>query len=677
MNRQPTNPAWLAELNPEQRKAATHGNGPILVVAGAGSGKTRTLACRVAWLVANGVDPARILLLTFTRRAAEEMVKRATAMASQGSSLAGKVWGGTFHSTANRLLRIYAKAAGLECDFTVMDEADAADLLNIVRHELDLASRDERFPKKSTCLAIYSRCVNGAEDLEFVLGRYFPWCAVWQKELKSLFKAYVDKKLQRNVLDYDDLLIYWEQLVSDDAAAEDIGRRFDHILVDEYQDTNPVQSRILAGMRKYNKNIMVVGDDAQSIYSFRAATVRNMLDFPKQFPGTTVVTLSQNYRSVMPILESTNLVIAQSRERFTKDLWSTRTTGQRPKLVICEDEPNQDEFVIKTVLEHYEQGIPLRKQAVLFRTGHHSDSLEVALTRKNIAYHKYGGLRFLEAAHVKDLVSFLRVIENPRDEIAWFRILQLIDGIGPASASRAIAHVRANRNDPGSIGQFAAPPAARDSIVGLGKLMENLAATRGKTPAPDVERIRKFYDPLLEKRYDNPGVRRRDLENLERIAAGYRSRRSFLTDLTLDPPTSTSDLAGPPYRDEDWLVLSTIHSAKGCEWDVVIIIHAADGCLPSDMATGSAEEIEEELRLTYVAMTRARDFLYVVWPLRYYHKWHGLGDAHSYAQRCRFLTDAVCSTFDQVDQSRSEQDDGETQFRDRVNIASRIRSRWD
>ncbi len=668
---------WLADLNPDQRKAVTHGEGPILVVAGAGSGKTKTLACRVAWLIAQGVDPLRIMLLTFTRRAAEEMIKRGTAMTSQGGSAAGKVWGGTFHATANRLLRIYAKAAGLDGDFTVMDEADAADLLNVVRHELDLASRDKRFPKKSTCLAIYSRCVNGAEDLQSVLERFFPWCAMWQAELKSLFKAYVEKKLQRNVLDYDDLLLYWEQLVADDAMAREIGGRFDHVLVDEYQDTNPVQSRILSGMRKFNSNIMVVGDDAQSIYSFRAATVRNMLDFPKQFPGTTIVTLSQNYRSVMPILESTNLVIAQSKERFTKDLWSNRTTGQRPRLVTCTDEAAQDEFVIKTVLEHYEQGIPLRRQAVLFRTGHHSDSLEVALTRRNIAYHKYGGLRFLEAAHVKDLVCFLRVIENPRDEIAWFRILQLIEGIGPASAARAIAHVRENHNVPSAIGGFAAPAAAREGIAGLGKLMEHLGANQGKTPAPDVERIRKFYDPLLEKRYDNPAARRRDLENLERIAAGYRSRRSFLTDLTLDPPASTSDLAGPPYRDEDWLVLSTIHSAKGCEWDVVIIIHAADGCLPSDMATGSAEEIEEELRLTYVAMTRARDFLYVVWPLRYYHKWQGLGDAHSYAQRCRFLTDTVCATFDKVDLTRPEHDDGQAAANGRINIASRIRKRWD
>jgi len=668
---------WLNELNPEQKKAVMHGDGPLLVVAGAGSGKTKTLACRVAWLISKGVEPGRIMLLTFTRRAAEEMVNRAAAMVGSNVSFTSRVWGGTFHGTANRLLRIYPKAAGLSPDFTLMDESDAADLANVIRHEMNLASRDKRFPQKSTCLSIYSRCINGSDDLELVLERYFPWCAMWQKELKSLFQSYVELKQKRGVLDYDDLLLYWEQLVSDDRMAKEVGDRFDHVLVDEYQDTNPVQSRILIGMRKYNKNVMVVGDDAQSIYGFRAATVRNMLDFPKQFPGTTVMTLEQNYRSVMPILESTNLVISQSKERFTKNLWSKRIAGQRPRLVVCTDEAKQDEFVVKTVLEHYEQGIPLRKQAVLFRAGHLSDSLEIALTHKNIAYHKYGGLRFLEAAHVKDLVSFMRVVENPLDDIAWFRILELIDGVGHVSAAKAIEHVRVNNGDARSIGKFNAPAAARESIEGLGKLMEHLVATQGKAPASDVERIRTFYEPLLEKKYENSVVRKRDLENLEKIATGYRSRRSFLTDLTLDPPTSTSDLAGQPYKDEDWLVLSTIHSAKGCEWDVVILIHAADGCLPSDMATGDQDEIEEELRLTYVAMTRARDFLYVTWPLRYYHKWYGMGDGHSYAQRCRFLTDEVCETFDQVDLSRGMAEDAESYVQGRGDIRSRLRSRWD
>ena len=634
---------WLSDLNPQQRQAVTHGDGPLLVVAGAGSGKTKTLAYRVAWLVAKGIPPERILLMTFTRRAAEEMLKRAAAVCQHGAHVTGRVWGGTFHAIANRLLRTYAKAAGLTPDFTVMDEADAEDLLNVVRHELNLARQDKRFPRKATCLSIYSRCVNGSEPLETVLRKYYPWCLEWMEHLKPLFSSYVVRKQQRGVLDYDDLLFYWLQVLNDDALALEIGSRFDHILVDEFQDTNTVQADILRAMRRHNPNIMVVGDDAQSIYSFRAANVRNILDFPKFYPGTTVVTLEQNYRSVPPILETTNRLIAQARERFTKDLWSARQEGERPLIVTCRDEAAQDKFVVDKVLEHYEQGVPLQKQAVLFRNGHLSASLEIELTRRNIPYHKYGGLRFLEAAHVKDLISFLRVVENPQDEIAWFRVLQLIDGIGPATAAKAVAHVT-RQNDPRAIRSFAAPPAAREGMRQLADVMDDLVACGAEKPAAHVQRIRTYYDEVMEHRYENAPQRKRDLEHIEQIASGYRSRQQFLTDLTLDPPTSTSDLAGPPMRDEDWLVLSTIHSAKGCEWDVVYVIHTSDGCLPSDMSTGSDQEIEEELRLAYVAMTRARNFLYVTWPLRYYHKWSATSDRHSYAQMSRFLTEDVRAT---------------------------------
>ena len=671
--------SWLDDLNPAQRKAVTHGEGPILVVAGAGSGKTRTLAYRVAWLVAQGVEPGRILLLTFTRRAAEEMLKRAAAIVERGAGqLTGRVWGGTFHATANRLLRIYARAANLDPDFTVMDQPDAEDMLNVIRHDMGLHTRDKRFPRKRTCLSIYSRCVNGSDSLQDVLVRHFPWCTEWEAELKTLFQRYVERKQARHVMDYDDLLLYWAQLVSDERMAEEIGSRFDHVLVDEYQDTNRVQADILRGLRRGNRNIMVVGDDAQSIYSFRAATVRNMLDFPKHFSGTTVVTLEQNYRSVNQILDATNSVIAQATERYTKDLWGARGSGERPKLVTCKDEAQQDEYVVDRVLEHYEQGVPLRKQAVLFRAAHLSGSLEVELTRRNIPYHKYGGLRFLEAAHIKDLLSFLRVMENPLDEMAWFRTLQILDGIGPTTAARIIRHVQEHDRDPRAIHSFKAPPAAQEGMRGLADLMDDLAPNADLPPASQVERIRKFYQPIIPKLYENPAARSRDLDNLEQIASGYRSRRKFLVDLQLDPPTSTSDLAGPPAKDEDWLVLSTIHSAKGCEWDCVYVIHAADGFLPSDMSTGNDEEIEEELRLTYVAMTRARNFLYITWPLRYYHKWHALGDGHSYAQLCRFFTAEVC---EQLDRVCIDQDEGETdrwwEDAEPRDISGRIRAMWD
>jgi len=669
--------SWLDDLNPQQRAAVTHRDGPLLVVAGAGSGKTKTLAYRVAYLIAEGVDPEKILLLTFTRRAAQEMLSRASAIMHRGAPTTGRVWGGTFHAMANRLLRRYNKAVGLRRDFTVLDQGDSEDLINLIRHEMGLHSREKRFPRKSTCLAIYSRCVNGKDDLPLVLERYFPWCSDWETELKSIFQQYVARKQKRNVLDYDDLLLYWAELVREGEIADQVSGQFDHVLVDEYQDTNRVQAEILRGMYRANGGIMVVGDDAQSIYGFRAATVRNMLEFPEMFSGTTVIKLEENYRSVAPILETTNRVIAQSSQRFAKELWSARGNGENPKLVMCKDEAQQDEYVIERVLEHYEQGIPLHRQAVLFRASHLSASLELELTRRDIPYHKFGGLRFLEAAHIKDTISFLRILENPRDEMAWFRVLQLLDGVGPACASRVVEHVVAARFDPRAIGTFDAPPAARDRMAELSILVDELVPFGTKEPAAQVARIRRFYEPVLKKLYENPRVRARDLESLEQIASGYRSRRKFLVDLQLDPPNSTSDLAGSPFVDEDWLVLSTIHSAKGCEWDSVYLIHAADGFLPSDMAAGSKEEIEEELRVAYVALTRARDFLYVTWPLRYYSKWYALGDRHSYAQPSRFLTEDVRATMDEVVTVDEPEQELTIDTVIRRNIAERMRSMWE
>jgi len=671
--------SWLEELNPQQLAAVTHGDGPLLVVAGAGTGKTKTLAYRVAYLIAQGMDPGRILLLTFTRRASQEMLRRAAAVTARGAHATERVWGGTFHAIANRLLRTYHKAAGLRQDFTVMDQGDAEDLLNLIRHDLGLHKMEKRFPRKRTCLSIYSRCVNSSEDLETVLQSEYPWCQEWKDELRELFKLYVTRKQQRNVLDYDDLLLYWVHLLSDTNVASELSGRFDYLLVDEYQDTNKLQASILGGMCTEHDNIMVVGDDAQSIYRFRGATVRNMLDFPKQFAGTAVLTLEQNYRSVTPILDTANLLIAEATERYTKDLWSERVSQQQPKLVTCKDEAQQDEFVIERVLQHYEEGIPLRRQAVLFRVGYLSTSLELELTRHNIPYHKYGGLKFLEAAHVKDLVAFLRLLENPRDEMAWFRVLQLMDGIGPTTAANILQHVIDHGDDPGSISSFTGPPAARDELKALAEMIGELAPMGVREPAIQIERIRKFYDTLLKKTYDNPQVRVRDLISLEQIASGYKSRRKFLVDLQLDPPTSTSDLAGPPAKDEDYLILSTIHSAKGCEWDIVYLIHATDGFLPSDMSAGSDEELEEERRLAYVALTRARDFLYVSRPLRYYHRWYGLTNGHSYMQLCRYFTRNVLPTMETVDlaQPQFDQHDFESFAEPAMDISERIRQMWD
>lgn len=669
---------WLEELNPRQLEAVTHGDGPLLVVAGAGSGKTRTLAYRVSYLISRGIAPERILLLTFTRRAAEEMLRRAAFVIPTGSSATSQVWGGTFHAFANRILRMYSQAADLPPDFTIIDRTDAEDLLDVIRNDMAFSQKESRFPRKGTCLAIYSRRVNGNEELETVLKKDFPWCEMWNDELKALFREYVSRKQRQNILDYDDLLLYLYYLLQDQEVADSIGGRFDHVLVDEYQDTNRIQAGILLGLRRKNNNIMVVGDDAQSIYGFRSATIRNMLDFPQQFSGARIVTLDQNYRSTQPILTTTNCVIAQARERYSKDLWSDRKGDQQPRLITCTDETSQDDEVIHLVLDHYEQGIPLRKQAVLFRAASHSTSLELALTRRNIPFHKYGGLRFLETAHIKDLISFLRIIENPRDEIAWFRVLQLLNGVGPVTAASVVDHMRSNVFNLNSITSFKAPSAVRKEITEFGSVLIDLVKMGDENPGMQIERIRQFYKPLLWRNHENPEPRENDIEYLGVLAAGYRSRRQFLADLILDPPTSTGDLAGPPIKDEDWLVLSTIHSAKGLEWDVVYLIHAADGCLPSDMSTGGDEEIEEELRLAYVAMTRARDFLYVLWPQRYYLRPFGLSDRHNYAQCSRFFTDEVMQTMEDVALGRKvEVEDTGIQKDWKGDIAKRIRYMWE
>jgi DNA helicase-2/ATP-dependent DNA helicase PcrA len=669
---------WLSELNEAQRAAVCHGTGPLLIIAGAGTGKTRTLAYRVAYLIATGVPAGRILLLTFTRRAAQEMIRRATDIVSRGAGETAPVWGGTFHSIANRLLRMYAKAAGLSPDFTILDQPDAEDLIDVTRHELGLHKKRRRFPKKRTCLAIYSRRVNGQEDLGEVLQKCFPWCHPWEADLKRLFRRYVQRKLEGNILDYDDLLLYLVQLLGDHSLSERIGGRFDHILVDEYQDTNRAQAQILSGLRRNCSNITVVGDDSQSIYAFRAASVENMFDFPKQFEDTRIVTLEENYRSLPPILETTNRLIAGATRRYTKNLSTTKSGGQRPQLVTCSSERTQDNFVVERVLAHYEEDVPLRRQAVLFRSAYLANTLELELSRRNIPYHKYGGLKFVEAAHVKDLLAFLRVMENPRDSVAWFRILQLVDGVGPATAGKVFRHICNHGFDLTAISSFPAPAAAKQGFSRLEELFRRLSAKPEPSPAVQVEATRLVYRPLLEKRYDNAIVRWNDLQNLEQIASRYPSRRTFLTDLQLDPPTSTSDLAGPPHKDEDWLVLSTIHSAKGCEWDVVYLIHASDGCLPSDMSTGSDEEIEEELRLAYVAATRARDFLYICWPLRYYHNRSSFTDRHLYAQLSRFFTEQVQSTMDLVSagDGTSEIGDTESDGSD-LDIKSRLEAMWD
>ncbi len=645
-------PDFLQALNPQQRAAAEHREGPLLVIAGAGTGKTKTLASRVANLIRCGADPSSVLLLTFTRRAAAEMLRRAGSVV--GEAAARAVWGGTFHAVANRLLRTYHRPLGLAANFVVLDQGDAEDLLQLVRTDLGFHKSATRFPQKCTLLAIYSRCVNTATPLEEVLAAAFPWCLDHREAIGKAFREYGERKAARHLLDYDDLLLYWQQALADPAAGGAIAGRFRHVLVDEYQDTNPAQAAILrllwAGMtagpeKAAGRSLMVVGDDAQAIYAFRGATVENILQFPEQFPGATAVTLEQNYRSVIPILEASNAVMSYARRRYTKNLWSDRPSGQKPFQVTCADEMAQAQFVAEQLLARREEGVPLTKQAVLFRAGHNSDALEVELARRNVPFVKWGGLKFLEAAHVKDLLAFLRIAENPRDDLSWMRVLQLLEGVGPGKARQAVRHLHEREEGVRGLLTWKPPAVAREAVEKLARVLLELAGEPSLSVASQIERVRKFYGPLLDLHYEQPEVRRRDLDQLELLAGRAADRASFLADLTLDPPASTGDLAGPPLLDEEYVVLSTIHSAKGCEWNVVTVIHAADGVIPSDMAQGEAE-LEEERRLLYVAMTRAKDRLYVVFPLRYHHRKHALGDGHSYAQLTRFIPPELFPLFE-------------------------------
>ncbi|HTM59491.1 MAG TPA: ATP-dependent helicase [Burkholderiales bacterium] len=616
------------KLNRAQREAACHGAGPLLILAGAGTGKTNTLAHRVAHLILEGANPQRILLLTFSRRAAIEMTRRAQRIVGELATQVRLPWSGTFHSIANRLIRRHCTRLGLHPNFSVLDRGDAADLMDVVRHELGYSKSERRFPRKDTCLAIYSHRVNTQGALRETLEHHFPWCAEWEDELTRLYRTYVERKLTNQALDYDDLLLYWHAMLGDERLARDIGADFDHILVDEYQDTNVLQAEILARLRPDGHGLTVVGDDAQAIYSFRAATVDNIRSFAGQYRAATI-DLEDNYRSTQPILDAANALIG-------KRLRSVKGSGAKPRYVTVADDAAQANYVVTHVLQNREKAIALKRQAVLFRSSHHSDVLELELVRRNIPYVKYGGLKFLEAAHVKDLLALLRWADNPNNRIAAFRALQLIPGVGPATAQAIYMRFE--------VGGW---PALLASDQPLAELLGSIAQPEAPW-AGQVARVREWYEPHLERLYEQAQVRTADLVQLERLAPNFQSREKFLTELALDPPAATGDLSGDPHLDEDFLILSTVHSAKGQEWDAVYVLNVNDGSFPSEFSTGSAELIEEEKRLLYVAMTRAKSELDLVAPLKYYVTQQSrMGDRHVYGAKSRFLTKPVMACLDE------------------------------
>jgi DNA helicase-2/ATP-dependent DNA helicase PcrA len=682
-------PCPLDRLNAAQRQAVEFGittgeadDRALLVIAGAGTGKTNTLAHRVAHLVAHGADPGRILLLTFSRRAAEEMTRRVARIAGNSWRSGGEPllpWAGTFHGVGARLLRDYAGRIGLSPGFSIHDREDSADLMNLVRHELGFSARERRFPMKGTCIAIYSAVVNTQADLAEVLQTTFPWCALWADELRQLFRAYVDAKQAQQVLDYDDLLLYWAQLAEVPELAAELGERFSHVLVDEYQDTNRLQANILLRLKPDGRGLTVVGDDAQAIYSFRGATVRNILDFPQQFPRpAAVVTLDRNYRSSQSILDAANAVIAQAKERYCKDLQSQREAGQRPRLVSLRDETGQADFVVEQVLARREEGIKLKSQAVLFRAAQHSARLEIELTRRGIPFVKFGGLKFLEAAHVKDALAVLRWAQNPRDRVSGFRAIQLLQGIGPKTAARILDNLAAAPPGADLLAEQPVPETAAAAWREFAAAAGAAASPQTAWPAAFEETCR-WYLAQIERLYDDGAVRRGDIEHLMQIAATYSGRERFLAELTLDPPSATSDRAGPPLLDEDYLILSTIHSAKGQEWTCVTLLNTVDGCIPSDMATGDEAQIDEERRLLYVAMTRAKDRLDILVPQRFHvTQQAGFGDRHVYAGRSRFISNRMLANFEQLSWPPTpvEAPASPASRQAAVDLAARMREMW-
>jgi len=653
----------IDRLNPEQRAAATFEGDQLRILAGAGTGKTTALTARVAWLVAGGIPAERVMALTFTRRAAREMMRRCETLLADGSGPSraprrARIVGGTFHSIAHRTLRRHAVALGLPEGFSMLDSGDAADVIDLVRDEHRAAATGRRFPKKGTLLDVYSRAVNTQRPLSAVIDEVAPWCADQLEPIASICRGYVSRKRALGLVDFDDLLLYWRAAAADDRLGPLLASEVDHVCVDEYQDVNALQVDVLRALRRTDPRLTVVGDDSQAVYGFRGASPRHLLDIESAFPAISTILLERNYRSVQPILDVANAISDGAPEGFMARLRAPSPEGVRPRLVRCADEDAQVDAVCDQVLAHREEGIALREQAVLVRAAHHSDLLELELSRRGIPYVKYGGLRFLEAAHVKDLVCLFRLADNPRDELAWFRLLQLVEGVGPVRARRAIAALGVDQ--PGTAADiFLRWPLAVDALPSASRraadcLIEALRRAAGESVGAHGERLRDALAPLIASAYDNPDARLADLDALAAVAHNATRLSDVAADLTLEPPNSTGDLAGVPSIDEDWLVISTVHSAKGLEWDVVHVLNAADGNFPSDMALTSKEGLEEERRLLYVAVTRPRRHLHVYYPLRFHYRPRGRDDDHTLSQPSRFLSAEVTACFDPVNTSRHD-----------------------
>lgn len=631
---------YAAALNPQQLAAVTAGDGPSLVIAGAGSGKTRTLVYRVAYLIDSGVDPSNILLLTFTRKSAQEMLQRAGELIGVRSE---RVCGGTFHSVANMLLRRYGRAVGLEPGFTILDRGDAEDLIALVRSQLGLNEKDKRFPRKGTIAEMFSKSENTLRRLDDIVVEEFSHFADHLDALGQLQKGYQSAKRQRQLVDYDDLLVLLRQLLTQDQQARHaISRLYRHILVDEYQDTNRLQADVIRNLAVTHQNVMVVGDDSQSIYAFRGATFKNIMEFPTLFPGATIYKLEENYRSTQPILNLANCIIEVAAEKYTKHLFTRKLDGPPPTLAEAAGENAQSRFIAQKILELREEGVPLSEVAVLFRSSFHSFDLEIELSRRGLPFVKRGGVKFIETAHVKDLLAHLRVVANPLDAVSWHRVLMLVEGVGPKKAQDLLANlVRSEkpyqtlRGVSGRSGQ---------GLKNLADTLESLSGSGEMGTADQVNHIYEYYLPILKEQYDDYPKRIRDLDHLHTIAEGYTEVDGFLSDLALEPPDGSAVDVEAPDRDDERMVLSTIHSAKGLEWQCVFVIWVVDGKFPSIYSFVTDEELEEERRLFYVAVTRAKRHLYLTYPINVFDKSSGM----LLSKPTRFLDHVPPAMFEQL-----------------------------
>jgi DNA helicase-2/ATP-dependent DNA helicase PcrA len=631
---------YRAALNSQQLAAVTAGEGPSLVIAGAGSGKTRTLVYRVAYLIDSGIDPSNILLLTFTRKSAQEMLARVGDLIGARSQ---RVCGGTFHSVANLLLRRYGRSIGVEPGFTILDRGDAEDLIALMRAQLGLNEKDKRFPRKGTIMEMLSKCENTLRSLDEIILNEFGHFADHIEDLGRLQKAYQAAKRQKQLLDYDDLLVMLRQLLLlDESARTTISRQYRYILVDEYQDTNRLQAEVIRQLASTHNNVMVVGDDSQSIYGFRGATFKNIMEFPTLFPGTTMYKLEENYRSTQPILNLANCIIDEAAEKYTKRLFTRKIDGPLPTLVEAAGENTQSRFIAQKILELREEGVPLSEVAVLFRSSFHSFDLEIELSRKGLPFIKRGGVKFIETAHVKDLLAHVRVIANPLDTVSWHRVLMLVEGVGPKKAQDLLAALVKSDKPFQTLREVTGR--SSQGLKNLANTLESLSGAEDLRPANFVSHAYEYYLPVLKEQYDDYPKRIRDLDHLQTIAEGYPGVDEFLADLALEPPDGSAVGVDAPDRDDERMVLSTIHSAKGLEWQCVFVIWVVDGRFPSVYSFVADDELEEERRLFYVAVTRAKRHLFLTYPINVFDKGSGM----LLSKPSRFLDPVTPALLDQL-----------------------------